>query len=130
MRFGTYLVAKGLLTSDQVLEALDRQMHSRTPIGQLAQEAGKLNADQVFEILNLQAENRKVFGQIAVELGYLSALELADLLTAQKQRVKPIGEILVEMGLLKPHVLQAELSQYQRLMQEALDRLTVPASAS
>jgi hypothetical protein len=128
MRFGTYLTGKGLVTPEQVMEALDLQQKNRVPIGKLAQETGKLSGSQVLEILNAQVENGQPFGQIAVEFGYLSALELADLLTAQKERNKPIGEILVEMGAIDAEVLETQYAHYRRVIDEALD-LLIPLPA-
>ncbi len=113
--FGYYLVERGLVTSDHVLEALDRQHTDRVPIGQLAQRTGTLTKEQVYEVLNhqddevKQGQPKKPFGQVAREMGLLKKRDIVMLLGEQSFRRKPLGEILVEMGAITEDRMESEL---------------------
>ncbi len=114
--FGYYLAERGLITSAQVLEALDRQRADMIPIGKLARKTGKLTEEQVCAILNQQqsqnGQGRKPFGQIAKELGVLNEHDIVTLIEEQIYRRKPIGDILVEMGAIGNAAMSHELAVF------------------
>jgi hypothetical protein len=111
MRLGTHLVGKGLVTAEQIVQALDQQMKERIPIGQLAIRTGYLTLGQVFKILSLQAERHRPFGRIAVELGFLTEDKVTELLRIQARRNRSVEEILVQMGAIDRATLEAEAAQ-------------------
>lgn len=116
--FGYYLVERGLVTSAQVLEALDRQHSAKIPIGELARRTGKLTDEQVLEVLNRQKSEEKSrpcskpFGQVAQEMGLLNEKDILTLLEHQIFHRKPIGEILVEMGTIDKAAMERELEVF------------------
>ena len=108
MWFEIHLRRKGLVSSDQLVDAIEAQCRTRAPIGRLAVESEKLSLAQVSQILKVQADTRRPFGKIAVELGYLDESELAELLMLQSDRDRPISEILVQQGAITRERLEAE----------------------
>ena len=87
-RFGMYLVDHGVVTPEQIVEALDRQRELQRPIGKIALSQRMLTVHQVFEILNRQADTQQSFGETAIELGYLTADEVGMLLKIEgKERL-------------------------------------------
>lgn len=115
MFFELHLVRKGLITSDQFVTALEKQLHSRPQLGSIAMELKALSVHQVFEILKAQVDVPESFGQTAIRLGFMSVPKLAELLMEQQDRQPPISDILMEMGVLSNEVRVRELSEFRRL---------------
>ena len=81
--FSGWLVDRGVVTSVQALEAMDRQHGLNLPVGQLAIREGVMTVHQVFETLDWSSANGERFGQTAISLGYLTSRSLAGLLDLQ-----------------------------------------------
>jgi len=113
MFFGYRLVEKGLVTMQQVLEALDTQREEMMPLGRIARREGRLNDDQVYEVLNRQKNERRPFGSIAIELGYLTKQDVNELLEIQNSEPS-LGDILVKMGAIDKDVMEKEFSEYHK----------------
>lgn len=107
--FGQFLLEKGVISSAQLLRALDVQRVSNPALGELACERGLLTADQAQVINERQRREDRRFGDIAQSMGLLTADEVAALLEEQKARRKLFGEILVEEGMLDRERLEQEL---------------------
>jgi hypothetical protein len=115
MHFGLHLKKKGTISAEQLVSALDVQLSTLVPIGQLALEEGMLTPRNIFEVLLAQSQSPHVrFGDLAVELGLLTRDDVMRLLMIQADRKRAIGEILVEQGVLNKPQLQAELAAYRR----------------
>ena len=69
--FGNFILNKGYLTKNQVLEALSIERETHVKIGVLAVNSGKISAEQVDQIHLFQQSTDKRFGEIAIEKGYL-----------------------------------------------------------
>ena len=121
MRFGIFLVQRGIVSADQFVEAVSRQMQDRVSLGQLAMESKMLSKSHVLHILSVQADEQKRFGQIALNLGYLSKEQLAELLLEQDERLQPISKILVAMGAHTQDGMESELKKYRRQMADRMD---------
>ncbi len=111
--FGQHLLHKGLITEEQLIKALDHQLHSRVWLGRLAFEDELLDLDQVVEILARQDVTKKLFGEVAVELGHLTSAQRDHLLEVQKLRSPRLGQVLAELGLFSVDVLEEELEAYE-----------------
>jgi hypothetical protein len=115
MHFGLYLQKKGLITSEQFVAALEAQLNTMVPIGQLALEEGVLSARDIFDVLQAQSDSpSELFGQLAVELGMMSREDLMRLLMVQADRKRPLAAILVEQGALSDADMARELAEYRR----------------
>jgi CheY-specific phosphatase CheX len=121
--FGQFLLEKGLLGSDQLLQALDIQRRCNPMLGEIAASMGLLSAEQAKQINDLQRREDRRFGDIAQSLGLLSAAQVDELLAVQKSRRKLFGEILVEQGMLDAERLQAELTLHQADRAQAMQAL-------
>lgn len=121
MKIGIFLVEQGLVTAEQLVEALSRQMADRVSVGQLAMEAGILTKIHVLHILSIQSKTQQRFGQVAVDLGYLDKAQLADLLLEQDERLRPLSDILVAMGTMERDRMEVELKTYRQQMADSMD---------
>jgi CheY-specific phosphatase CheX len=113
--FGQYLLEKGRITSQQLLDALECQKSVATPIGVLALERGLLSAEQIKQILQQQRKTNQRFGEIAVSLGFLTQAQVDELLNAQEisHRLK-LGEVLLAKQYVTPETLAKELKEYNK----------------
>lgn len=115
MHFGLYLKNKGVITAEQLVDALQTQFNTLVPIGQLALEEGILSARDIFTILRSQSDTPHVrFGELAIELGLMTRDELMRLLMIQADRKRPIADILIRQGVLTERQVAAEMAAYRQ----------------
>lgn len=120
MDFGLHLKQSGVITAEQLVSAIETQLGTLVPIGQLALEEGTLSARQIFDVLHAQNNAPSVrFGDLAIELGLLTRDDVMRLLMIQADRRRPIVDILVEQGVLTSDRASQELSAYRRKLIEA-----------
>jgi len=111
--FGQYLLEKGKITSEQLLEAVEHQKGINISIGTVALEKELLRPEQIEKVHREQYRTDKKFGEIAVDMGYLTPLQLDHLLKAQMSRRVFLGEALVQKKFLTLEELEEELRAYR-----------------
>lgn len=111
--FGQYLLEKGKITREQLLEAVEHQKSINVSLGTVALEKGMLNPDQINKIHFEQRKTDKKFGELAVTLGLLTADQVDQILKAQMSRHVYLGEALVKKGFLTLEQLDQALKQYE-----------------
>lgn len=115
MQFGMYLYRNGIVTAEQLVEAMAMQDECRVPLGVLAMESGKLAVRDVLSVLRVQSDlPNDRFGDIAIDLGLLDKRDLAELLMLQSDRRVSLGECLVELGFMTKEQYDEELASYRR----------------
>lgn len=118
MQFGLYLKKKGVITADQLVDALEEQHGKLVSIGQLSMEEGILSAREVFTVLRFQRDlPHEYFGDVAVGMGMMRQSHLHRLLALQWQRKPPLGEILVRQRILSQARVDEELAAFHRDME-------------
>ena len=73
--FGQYLLEKGRITSQQLLDALECQKGVTAPIGVIALERGLLTTEQIKQVLQQQKKTNQRFGEIAVSWDFSRKLK-------------------------------------------------------
>lgn len=116
IRLGLFLVDRGRITADQLVEAMRKQFAVRAPLGEIAIKQGFLTVKQVFHVLGKQADSRRLFGETAVQLGYLTEKQLAQIIAEQLDGHPALLDILVDLDLLTSRVAREELESYRLLM--------------
>lgn len=118
--FGQYLLEAGVITAQQLLEALAVQRRMNVRFGQVAVAAGLLKEDQIMTILRLQRSKGLRVGEAAVALGFMTEVQVERVLRAQRNHHLMLGEALLESGALTReeldrHVLafRAEQAQFK-----------------
>ncbi len=109
-RIGYILLTKGILSEDQLSEALHEQAESRRPIGEILLNRGFINESQLEHVLREQKHKRRQIGEAFIERGLINESQLKQALYKQKTNGKPIGELLLCMGLIK----ESDLDSYFR----------------
>jgi hypothetical protein len=97
------LLANHWISASVALEALDRFVETRVPLGRLALAEGMLKVGPLIHILDEQLGEGSVgdcrrFGEIAVALGYLDEIHVRALRAAQAAAPPSIEQILIELG--------------------------------
>ncbi len=114
--FGQYLLEKGRITSQQLLDALECQNDITAPIGAMALEQGLLTAAQVRQALDQQRKKTQRFSEILCEMGFLKQGQI-DIMLQQDGETPHrllLGEALVLKGYINPETLDKELKEYRK----------------
>jgi len=112
--FGQYLLEKGRITSQQLVDALEFQKSITAPIGALALDQGLLTVDQIKLILGRQLKSEKRFGELAVSLGLLTQARVDELIQTQSSHKLLLGEALMVKGYISVETLERELKEYKK----------------
>lgn len=131
MFFGQYLVEKGIVSREALLQAIELQESVNLSVGAVSVSMGLLTEADVERINQCQRTEDLRFGDMAAKLGLLSQEQFQQVLTKQKNNHLYIGEALVRVGGLTsenlPHYLE-EFKQNQSLY--ATDRVVIPDGVS
>ncbi|WP_372369136.1 chemotaxis protein CheX [Candidatus Uabimicrobium sp. HlEnr_7] len=111
--FGQFLLERGRILKEELMDALDFQKSVNVKLGTLALDAGYLKAEQIEGIHGVQQRTDKMFGEIALEQSLLSPEQLEELLVIQKNERITLGEALVQKGYLTLGDLEVELNAYK-----------------
>jgi len=112
--FGQFLLERGRITSQQLVDALEFQKSARPPIGALCLEHGLLTPEQVKLVLARQLKGDKHFGELAVSLGLLTQDQVNELLQAQSSHKILLGEALMTKGYISVEVLERDFNDYKK----------------
>jgi hypothetical protein len=112
--FAKRLVALGLATAEQVLDAMEAIAAERPPIGRVAVEACMLSMRDVFRTLNAQATSGLRFGEQAMALGLIDAAGLLSLLSSQHARTPDLIEMLVRRRVASREDLRRAAKEFRR----------------
>ena len=100
-RVGARLLARRIVTEDQLAEALRRQRLAYARLGDILVEYGELSPDVLETALEefLGAGTGRL-GDFLVERGYVSAAAVGRALEEQRRRSPKLGELLVALGYI------------------------------
>jgi CheY-specific phosphatase CheX len=128
--FGQYLLEKGRITSQQLLDALEYQKEITTPIGAMSLEQSLLTTEQFKKVLEQQKKKNRSFGELACEMGFLSQTQLEGLAkkpdTSHRLR---LAEALVCKGSISPETLEKELKEYNKESERVTSEISTTFSS-
>ncbi len=110
--FGGFLLNKGAVTREQLIDAMERENDAHIQLGTLAMHAGLMNADQIDEIRILQTHTDKRFGELCVDQGYLTEAQVDELLSSQYPTYLLLGQVLEEQGVFDQSTFHALVLEY------------------
>lgn len=111
--FGNYLLSRNIVTSEQLIQAMQKKSSTQIRLGTLAIHAGYMTASEVDRVVILQTHQDKRFGEICVSEGYLTESQVTELLQKQKPDFLLLGQALVEDGVFDIKELQNLIIDYQ-----------------
>jgi len=113
--FGHYLLNHGLLSSEQLESALEKQKSIHLKLGVIAVDDGILTPVQVEEIHEKQKLQDKRFGEIGVELGYLTEEQVEKLLSVQKSSHLLLAQAIIDENYMTYDSFANALNEYKQL---------------
>lgn len=111
--FGNFLLGKGVITAEKLVELLQKQSSAHFKLGTLAMHAGLMSASDVEHIVILQTHQDKKFGELAVEGGFLTQGQVDLLLSDQKPNYLLLGQMLVDENILTMAEFEDLLNEYR-----------------
>ncbi len=112
--FGNYLIEKGLISKEQLLEVKEKQSETRVKLGLIAVSEKLLTEQQANEVNRKQAVMDKRFGDIAVELGYLTAEQVSRLLGLQGNPYMQFSQTMTDKGIMSLAQIEEALAEFQK----------------
>jgi type IV pilus assembly protein PilB len=108
---GELLVKEGLITSEQLEEALEVQKKQTlyTPLGELCISRGYISKEDLRRVLT-KYKNSIPLGRLLVNMKLITPEQLDQAIGAQKRTRKRLGQILVDAGILNDATLADALS--------------------
>jgi hypothetical protein len=111
--FGQFIVEKGLLPKEQVLEALIYQIASRSSLAEIVYDNALLGIDEQLKILAYQQYSGSDYKNSAETLGFWTPeIESQTLLLDAKKGPPPLGEVLVRLGFFSISQMTLALQEF------------------
>lgn len=111
--FGNFLLNKGVIDTEQLMDALKIQAAAHQKLGTLAIHAGYMSANEVEDVYIMQTHYDKRFGELAIQLGYLTQKQVNELLALQLPDYMKLGQVLVEKNLITNTDLENLVAEYR-----------------
>lgn len=111
--FGNFLLSRGVVTSEQLIEAIQEQSSTHLKLGTLAIHAGFMTASEADNIIIMQTHQDKRFGELAIEGGYLTEEQVNTLLKMQKPDYLLLGQSLIKKGIISNGDFENLITDYQ-----------------
>ncbi|QQZ08972.1 hypothetical protein [Heyndrickxia vini] len=111
--FGHYLLNRGLITKEQLTDALELQKSVHVKFGVMAVDEGFMTPLQVGVVHEKQKQLDKRFGEIAVDLGYLTNEQVELLVSNQKQKHLFLAQALVDREYMTIEQFGKALNDYK-----------------
>lgn len=126
--FGQFLVEKGVVSREHVVEAMRLQEEVNLKFGETAVSMELLTQREIERIHLAQRREDLRFGDMALKLGILTEEQHQQVLARQKEKHVYIGEALVKVGALEA----GELERYLREFREdqapyRVEHITIPS---
>ena len=116
--FGQFLLEQGLISQDQLNEAISFQRENNALLGSLALEKGMMTREQVVEVMREQQLRCEKFGEIARRKNYLTDEQVRGLLKVQGKNHVFLGEALTRRNYLSIRELNRQLNRFDQDMHE------------
>lgn len=113
-----FLLNKGLVSRQQVLEILDQDDLECISPGVVAMYEGWMTAEQVAEVEKLQCDQDQDFGEVAIKKGYLTTEQAEKLPITHENVSLSFIQSVINKGFMSSEKMQEVLAEYRRLNDE------------
>jgi len=121
--FGEFLVEKGVITEENLVDALIEQLANTPPLCQVIHQKNILSSAKIFEAFRFQQDNQVEFMQACKAIGAWTQEVQEKAFNSLDDMRKPLGHILVSKGLI-------DLKKLTNMLDEFLSQLSMaPAVA-
>lgn len=111
--FGEFLIDRWIINRDQLLAALEYQMHRNERFGTIAVKKGFLTKAQVDQLSRRQRQSDLTFGELAISAGLLTREQVQKISTFQRHNNVLLGETLLRLNFIDEVTLKRELANYR-----------------
>ncbi len=111
--FGQFLIENGVVTRENLLQAMELQEIKNLKLGEMALQLGYVSQADITRAHNAQLSKDMRLGDLLVEMGMLSQDQLKDVITRQKNSHLYIGEALVLVNAMTSGQLQKQLEAFK-----------------
>jgi len=111
--FGQFLLERRLITSNQLVEAVEFQQAQNLKLGDYAVKKGYLTKEQSAQINRLQQQKDLKFGQAAMDLSLLTAKQVDELLLMQQNDHIYLGDAVVLKGFASRAAVDEALKAFK-----------------
>ncbi len=111
--FGNYLLEKNIITSDQLLQALDRKHNTSQSLDALALSSGYMSKDEIEDVHNMQCVRDDEFVRLALHMGYLTISQASELEEAQHFGYLLLGRAIIELGFCTQEEMSKIIADYE-----------------
>ena len=112
MFFGKYLVENGVVTQEQLVEAIIVQSEKIPSIIKIIQEKKMLDCHEIIELVNKSVNERKSIVELIVEKSIFSESEMNELLRERNNASMGLGEILIKKGYASSMMVVEHVNKY------------------
>ena len=128
-RLGELLIQKGLVTENQLTEALARQRleNNRTALGQILVSQKILTQPQLDSVLDTFGKRPRL-GEVLLRHGTITREQLNHALATQTKSHAPLGQLLIKLGCLDDASMRQALAVQLDIPYLDLDRMTIDRS--
>jgi hypothetical protein len=113
LRLGQFLLHRGLISREELIQALVWQGQSRPPFGRIAESLGYLGAAEVAWLAQARRQGEHL-GDAAVRLGLMDSYQRLVVLGWQRRYQAEIGRYFLESGCLDEAGLEEALNALRR----------------
>jgi hypothetical protein len=113
LRFGQFLLLRGIISREELIQALVWQGQSRPPFGRIAESLGYLGAAEAAWLAQARRRGEHL-GDAAVRLGLMDSYQRLVVLGWQRRYQAEIGRFFLESGCLDDDRLEQELNAQRR----------------
>ncbi len=110
--FGEFLVEKGVISEENLVDALIEQLVNTPPLCQIIHQKNILTPHKIFEAFRFQQENQVEFMQACKAIGAWTQDVQDKVFVSLDEIRKPLGHILVSKGLLDLKKLTNMLDEF------------------
>lgn len=111
--FGNFLLSRNIVTSEQLIAAINEEATSHIKLGTLALYHNLMTANEIDDIIVAQTHEDKHFGELAIERHYLTVEQVTHLLSEQSPEYLLLGQILIEQGIITNTDLEDLIIDYE-----------------
>jgi len=127
--FGQFLVEKGTVSREALLQAIELQDQKNLKLGEMAIEMGYVTQTDIERAHKAQQTKDLKLGDMLVEMGILTLNQLNEIITRQKNTHLYIGEALVLIHALSKEQLLQQLDDFKAdQAQYVSDRIELPSA--
>jgi hypothetical protein len=123
MFFGQYLLSKGVISREALIEAIERQRKTNLSLVELAVRHGHLDSDRAETILSRYRTSEADLEDLFLEVGGLDAGKIEELRSTQRSDWVKIGAALISGGYLTREEVEEHLAAFQEAERAADQQL-------